>query len=50
LEGTSLISQRKIAVSFRHSALLNIFTVSLQVLNHTPRTLHLKPYTLNPTP
>lgn len=30
--GTSLISQRKIAVSFRHNALLNIFQISLQAL------------------
>ena len=30
--GTSLIAQRKIAVSFRHNALLNIFQVSLQAL------------------
>ena len=30
--GTSLISQRKIAVSFRHNVLLNIFQVSLQAL------------------
>ena len=28
--GTSLIAQRKIAVSFRHNALLQIFQVSLQ--------------------
>ena len=31
-QGTSLISQRKVAVSFRHNALLNIFQVSLQAL------------------
>ena len=30
--GTSLIAQRKIAVSFRHNALLQIFQVSLQAL------------------
>ena len=30
--GTSLISQRKVAVSFRHNALLQIFQVSLQAL------------------
>jgi len=30
--GTSLISQRKIAVSFRHNVLLQIFQVSLQAL------------------
>ena len=30
--GTSLISQRKVAVSFRHSALLSLFRVGLQAL------------------
>jgi exportin-7 len=30
--GTSLIAQRKIAVSFRHTALLNIFQISLRAL------------------
>ena len=30
--GTSLISQRKVAVSFRHNALLTIFEVSLRAL------------------
>ena len=34
--GTSLISQRKVAVSFRHNALLQIFQVSLQALQSLP--------------
>ena len=32
--GTSLISQRKVAVSFRHSALLSLFQVALQSLQN----------------
>ena len=33
--GTSLVSQRKIAVSFRHDALLSLFRVALQGLQGT---------------